>query len=223
MYSLRSSIAVALLVLGALAACAGSGATTGVIGRWRDPTRAHKFHNILVVGISERTLYRRLYEDEFVKRFSARGITATPSYLAVPGDSPTREQLEAAMTEKRCDAVLVTHLVDVDTRRQFHEGTVDSQATLTSYGYGYYNSPYYAPMYGAGFGPYYSAVYNYTHTAGYYEEHKSYNLETTLYDASDSKLVWALMSKAIEPKNITHLISGVADTVFTALQGDGLL
>jgi hypothetical protein len=214
---------IVLLALGTLCACAGTVDTTG---RWRDPARVRKFQKVLVIGIADRMLYRRMYEDEFVKRFAAHGVTAKQSYLAVPGDAPTREQLEAAVAEQHCDAALVTHLVDIQQRREFKEGPIGTEATYTgfgSYGMGYYASPYYAPMYGPGFGTYYSAVFNYTHSEGYYERTNSYNLETTLYAADDGKLVWALMTQAVDPSGITGLLGGLADTVFNAMQEDGLI
>jgi hypothetical protein len=211
------------VVLVALAGFCACGSMVGVTAHWRDPALAHAFHNVLVVGVSDRGLYRRLYEDEFAKRFAAHGITATASYLAVPGNEPTREQLAAAMSELHCDAVLVTHLVDIERRREYHEGPMTVESFVTSYGMGYYRYPYYAPVYGPGFANYYTVVYQYTHAPGYYETRKTYNLETTLHSAKDGKLVWALMSQAVDPKGPTEVITGIADVVFNSLKDDGLL
>jgi hypothetical protein len=221
MHMLRRPFAsLALVVLATLTAC---GASAGVTGRWRDPNRAKPVHDVLVVGIAQRNLYRRLYEDEFVKRFAARGISAKASYLVVPGDDLTREQLEATVAEQKFDSVLLTHLVNIGHRREYKEGPTTATPYITSYGMGYYASPYYAPAYGPGFGTYYSAVYSYTQAEGYYETTKTYNLETALYSAKDSKLVWALMSQTVDPSNITVVIGEVADLVFNALSDDGML
>jgi hypothetical protein len=210
-----------LLVFGTLFAC---GASFGTTGRWRDPARARPVKNVLVIGIADRMLYRRMYEDEFVKRFAARGVTAKASYLAVPGDAPTREQLEAAVAELKCDAALVTHVLDIQQRREFHEGPIGTDATyVPGYGMGYYGMPYYSPMYGPGFGSYYSAVFEYTHTEGYYDTTNSYNLETTLYNAKDGKLAWALMTQSVDPSTIKDILGGLADAVFDALQEDGIV
>lgn len=209
------------LVLGALFAC---GASFGTTGRWRDPERARPVQNVLVIGIADRMLYRRMYEDEFVRQFAARGIKATASYLAVPGDSPTREQLEAAVAELKCDSALVTHVVDIQQRREYKEGPIGTEATyVSSYGTGFYGSPYYSPMYGPGFGTYYAAVFDYTHTEGYYERSNSYNLETTLYSAKDSKLIWALMTQAVDPAGIKDVLGGLTDEVFKALEEDRIV
>lgn len=213
----------ALLALVLIASSTACAASAGVTGRWRDPAKAKPVHHVLVVGVAQRNLYRRLYEDEFVQRFAARGIDAKASYLVVPGEDLTREQLEAAVAEQKFDSVLVTHLVNINHRREYKEGPTTATPYITSYGMGYYASPYYAPMYGPGFGTYYSAVYTYTHAEGYYETTKTYNLETALYSATDSKLVWALMSKTVEPDNITSMIGELADFVFDALSEDGLL
>ncbi|HKP62752.1 MAG TPA: hypothetical protein VJV78_38715 [Polyangiales bacterium] len=211
-----------LLVCGTLLACGG--ASFGTTGRWRDPTRATAVHNVLVIGIADRMLYRRMYEDEFVKRFAARGVTAKASYLAVQGDNPTREQLEAAVKELGCDSALVTHVVDIQQRKEYKEGPIGTEASYVSgYGSGFYATPYYAPMYGPGFGSYYSAVFEYTHTEGYYERTNSYNLETTLYAANDGKLIWALMTQAVDPADIRDVLGGLSNTVFEALEKDGLV
>jgi hypothetical protein len=215
----RCFFAISLVLLGTLSACGG---TVDVTGRWRDPTQTARFTNVLVVGVAQRDLYRRLYEDDFVRQFAAHGVSATPSYLSLPGDAPTREQLEEAVAKQHCDGVLITHMVNIENRRQYKEGPMNAQFTLTGYGYGYYGGPYYSPMYG-GYGSYYSGVYSYTHAEGYYETTKTFHLETTLYSVASGKLVWALLSQTVDPDNITKVIHSLSEAVFGSLVEENLL
>jgi hypothetical protein len=224
-YPLRF-LATSLVLFGAVSACcalSACGPTLDVTGRWRDPKHTQAIKHVLVVGVAKRNLYRRMYEDEFVKQFAAHGVAAEASYHVIDADEPTREQLEAALTDKHFDSVLVTHLVNIENRRKYNEGPVNAVPYITSYGYGYYGSRMYAPMYGPGFGSYYTAVYSYTHAEGYYENEKSYNLETTLYSTADSKLVWAILSNTVNPDNITNLIHALGEATFTSLVEEHLL
>jgi hypothetical protein len=219
----RWFFAFSLVSFEILSACGG---TVDVTGRWRDPTQTTKFSNVLVVGVAQRDLYRRLYEDEFVRQFAAHGVAAAPSYVVLPGDAPTREQLEEAVAKQHCDGVLITHMVNIENRREFHEGPMNAQFTMTGYGYGYgygyYGARYYSPMYG-GYGAYYTGVYSYTHAEGYYQTTKTFHLETTLYSAATGKLVWALLSQTVDPDNISNVIHGLGEHVFSALAAEKLI
>ena len=222
MIRLASALCV-LAVLG-LGGCA-SGVAVG--GHWHDPSFRQKPTHVLVVGISERGIYRRLYEDELQKRLQARGVRAEQSYLRVPGDDLKREQLEAAVKGTDFDAVMVTHLVDIEQRRKYYEGPSGAKPVVTGAGYGYYGVPYYAPYYG-GLYPYYSVSYSYSHSAGYYQTSRTYNLETALYvlgetEGQSEQLVWALMTEAVDPKEIMELIGKLADLTIESLVEDGLL
>jgi hypothetical protein len=217
-----------LLMLGLFVGGCASSVSVG--GHWLDPTHKQGFKNVLVVGIAKRGMYRRLYEDEFARRLTALGLKAQQSYMLVPGDDLTKEQLEAVIPGKGFDAVMLTQLVDIAQRREYHEGPSGSKPTISGYGYGYgggyYGSPYYSPYYG-GMGAYYSVSYSYTHSEGYYETSKTYNLETALYalgaEVGSEKLVWALMTEAVDPEEITEVIGKVADLAFESLKEDGLL
>lgn len=208
---------LSLLVLAIVCAC---GSTLEATGRWRDPKLKPVLKNVLVVGITGRSLYRKMYEDEFVRHFLAKGVQAQPSYRFVD-EVPTQEQLDKVIAEQHFDAVLVTHLVDVKKRREYKEGVTYATPTIT--GYGYYHNPAYAPVAAYGFNGYYSFVYDYTQSPGYYETEKTYNLETTLHVVDGGKAAWALMSSAVDPSSAGKMIGQLADVVFDALVQDGLL
>jgi hypothetical protein len=221
-----------LLVLWVSALVSACGSSVAVGGHWQDPSHKQGFKNVLVVGMAKRGMYRRLYEDEFTRRLIANGVKAQQSYMLVPGDDLTKEQLEAAVQGKGFDAVMLTHLVDIAQRREYHEGPSGAKPMVTGYGYGsgygygYYGHSYYSPYYG-GMGAYYSVSYSYTHSEGYYETSKTYNLETALYalgaEPGSEKLVWALMTEAVDPDEIMELIGDLAELTFESLKKDGLL
>jgi len=60
-------------------------AATQIIDQWTDPRyTAASFKRIVVIGVSEQTTIRRVFEDEFVAQLQAAGTDAVPSYKFIP-------------------------------------------------------------------------------------------------------------------------------------------
>mgnify|MGYP001034148475 CR=1 FL=1 len=120
-----------------LAACS----PTVLTGSWRDPAyTGGPPKKILVVGMAQKDLVRRMFEDEFVRQLQEAGVQAAASY---PIFSPAqlkeqREQIEAEVRKLGCDQVIVTRLVD----RRIEEVTTPGTAYGTSYYGGGWNSYY---------------------------------------------------------------------------------
>jgi hypothetical protein len=100
---------VALLVV---TACAGP---TVVNTQWTDPQFSAKpIKSIVVVGITQDTTNRRVYEDAMVAQLGARGVKALPSYTFAPAPGAVSpEVMQKALTDFGAKGVLMTRVVNV--------------------------------------------------------------------------------------------------------------
>jgi hypothetical protein len=68
-------LALALAMTALLAACA-----IKPLAEWRDSNFSGTVDNILIIGVSDQPVVRRLFEDTFVKELEALGVSAKSSY-----------------------------------------------------------------------------------------------------------------------------------------------
>ena len=198
-----------------LAACA----TTSLVGSWRDPEYSGPgFKKLLVVGITKESRLRRTFEDIFAGQLRARGVQAVPSYTLIPKDGQVDEsELAAAVKKSGSDGVITTRLVQVDTK------TGVSPGYTTYFGAPVYPYAYYpAPVPGATLYGYY------TNTFAVYQPPTSYTyeeatLETNLFDAKSSKLVWAGTTVTFETKATTTASADLAKVIIESLAKDKLI
>jgi hypothetical protein len=99
-----SVVAVPIL----FAACA----TTKFTSVWRDETYQGHPATIMIVGVSDTPMTRRLLEEEFVKELKASETDAIASYTVLPDQFVAdRNAVDAKAREAGADTVLVTKLV----------------------------------------------------------------------------------------------------------------
>lgn len=185
------------------AACA----TTTPVVEWRSPEfKDVSFDDILIIGVSNDNAARRIFEDTFVAELKKLGVTAVSSHsIMAEGQKITRENVEAAIKGNKIHAVLVTHLVGVETRESYTPPTYRP-----------------APMMGGYYG-YYSHVYTYVYEPGYYTRYKVLKLETNLYDTATSKLVWSTQSESVEASNAKKLIDSKIKATIKQLKKQQLI
>ena len=176
--------------------------TTTPVLEWRDEGyTGGAFNHILVIGISENTATRRVFEDSFVRELKALGVRATASASIMPGDQKVdKETVKAAIAGKQIDAVLVTHLVGIEQKEAYMP-----RATGPSY-YGYY-----------------SYAYDYAYSPGYYEKYEVMKLESNLYDVKTEKPVWSMQSESLEMDKINTLINDVIKLNIKSLSNQKLI
>jgi len=190
------------LALSFVAGCA----STQIVNQWSDPNYTPiSFRKIVVLGISTQTTLRRSFEDEFVAQLRSNGIDAVPSYQAIPEEGQASEQrLLKAVKQTGADAAIMTRLVRVEQRRQVTPG-------------------YYDPYPFHGFYGWYSSGW-----AGFYEPPRVYHYdvytsETSLYDLSRDRMVWAGTVQTTDPGDIPKEIQSYVKTVIDALKEKHLL
>ncbi len=190
------------IVLSLVVGCA----STEIVNQWTEPDYiARPFKKIVVLGISKEITLRRSFEDEFVAQLRSNGIEAVPSYQLMPEEGQATEaRLLKAVKQSGADAAIMTRLVRIEQRTQVTPG--------------YYN-PY--PFHG--FYGWYSSGW-----AGFYEPPRVYNYdvytsETSLYDVSRDRMVWAGTVRTTDPGDIPKEIKNYVTTVIDALKEKHLL
>jgi hypothetical protein len=176
---------------------------TGPIAEWRDPEFSGPVDSILIIGASDQSTARRLFEDTFVRELRAQEVDARSSYNELTIDQIlSREALESAIENQPVDVVLVTRLLSSDE-------------------YQIYHPPAYYMHYGS--------YHRYTRhalqvaTPGKWENYKVLKLETNLYDAVTQQLVWSIQTESIRPSTPRQVIEEQIQLAIDSLRKSGLL
>lgn len=176
-----------------LAAFLWSCSTTMKYTWTKDNFEGKSFEKVLVLTLSKNLKSRTLFENTVVELLAKEGITATNGLKVItPVEDVkrlTEEEIEKRIKEGGYDAVLVTSLIDVNTR--------DVMVNNNNY------YPYmYGGRYGYGYHSWIYSSYNYMWNDQYREE-KTYVLETRLYDVNElnqkEAVVWSGQSELVDP------------------------
>lgn len=204
MHWIKRGSCLALVVL--TAACA----STTLTGAWRNPAYSGgAFHKLLVVGATESPTDRRVFEDTFVAALRDAGVEATASYSLIPQEGKIDEPtLKNAVREHGLDAVIMTRLVRIDTQTVVTPSYVSTLPSLRYRDslYGYYSTAW--PPYGM---------------PSEAREYKSAVLETTLWNAADSKLVWSGTTSTFAPSSVQSTTADFAKVMISELKTRDLL
>ena len=186
-----------------LASCAN----TQVTGAWKDADYRDKLTNVLVIGISDNTTTRRMFEDTVVRKFSEHDVKATSSATIAPQDKQLdKETIKKIIDENDFDAVLITRMVGLKTETQYVPAT------------NYVTSPYYGSMYG-----FYNHAYGLAYDPGYMVDITIATLETNIYETAGEKLIWSMTTDSFAPDQIAKTISELESLIFSQLVKDGLI
>ena len=198
-----SSVGFGTLIALVIAGCA----TTRLTSSWKDPAYRGRVGKILVVGVAKIPANKRLFEDEFVRQFKARGTDAIASYTVMPDDKQgDNDVIAATMKEQGADAVLISSLV---SKKTVHTYVPGSGTHLTAYNgtwREYYTSGY-------------QAVYN----SGYIAEDEYALMETNLYDAANEKLIWGATSETELQSSNQDAVRSFIDVMVNAIGKQKLL
>ncbi|WP_346855911.1 hypothetical protein [uncultured Draconibacterium sp.] len=159
----------------------------------KDNYEGKTFDKVLVLTLSKNLKSRTLFENTVADMLTAEGINASNGLKVITPVEDlkklTEDEIEKRVKDGGYDAVLVTSLVDVNTR--------DVQVNTTNY------YPYmYGGYYGYGYRSFIYSSYNHMWNDQYREE-KTYVLETRLYDVNETNqkeaIVWSGQSELVDP------------------------
>lgn len=205
----RSRVHAAALLLTALLFIGAGCASTTLTSVWRDPSyTGGPLRSVLVMGISEETGVRRIFEDEFSAKLQAVGVMAIPGYTLIPQDGPAEAVvLDAAIAKAGAQGVLVTRLLRIERRTNYGPGYFRAVPALGYYGnfHGYYSASWarYAPP----------QAYEYDIVA----------LETNLWSPEQGELVWSGITESFAPSNVRQATREFADVIIQALREQQLI
>ncbi len=210
---MKTRIIISLIAMTFLWSCA----TTMKYTWTKESFEGKSFEKVLVLTLSKNLKSRTLFENTVVELLADEGINATNGLSVITPVEDVKKLTEAEI-EKRIkeggyDAVLVTTLIDVNTR--------DVQVN----NYNYY--PYmYGGYYGYGYRSFIYSNYNYMYNNQYREE-KIYVLETRLYDVSEANqkeaVVWSGQSELVDPSGSESASKHYSNTLVKTLIESGTI
>lgn len=182
------------------------------LAEWRDSSFSGTVDNILIIGVSDQPVLRRLFEDTFVKELAALGVSAKSSYRVLTEEQiSSKDSLEAALREQSMDSVLVTRVIGVEEINTYTPPT-----------YTYRHTPLH-------FDRHYRDYYSYFNhaaqvaTPGYWDKYDVLKLESNLYDSASQQLIWSVQSESFDPRSATQLIDDQITIAIKSLRNTGLI
>lgn len=192
--------------------------STKMSATWKAPDfSGNNYKNILVLGVAEDELNRRLFETQMSKFLQKRGVIAVPSHSILPRlEQLNEDSVTAAVKAHHYDGVIVTTLVGVDTEVR-HIREENYIVPTGVYG------PRYTGFYAPGYYRYYEVSYKTVHKPGYNVYEKSAILETNLYDVKSKKLIWSGRSTTIKPQSASEAIPSIVSSIAQQLVKEGVI
>ncbi|HWO41417.1 MAG TPA: hypothetical protein VNO43_06395 [Candidatus Eisenbacteria bacterium] len=195
-------IALFVALLG-YAGCAAS--NTRLVAQWQNPVyTAGSFENVMIAAVGPDLTSRRSFEDEFVSRLGALGVSAFPSYRVLPQEQADETGLKEAARRAGSTAVILGRSVDVEQK--------------TELGPRYYPTPSFG-VFGRNMG----AVWHGMYGAPSVRRYNEYTSEIKLVDVAKDQVVWSGTFKTNEAENINAAIRDYVETVINVLKEKNLL
>jgi len=196
-----------LLLLFTVAGCA----SVSMVSSVKEPTAPPRsYRNFLVVGISDNSQRRQVFEEIMAAELRKKGLSATPSYTV----TGVEEKLSVPLVEKAAlvvgvDAVLTARIVDLKRKTQKDVGYAMTDRGIDGY----------ASIYGTG------TVSFATFDLKPVEITTStiYGLQSNLFDTATRGLVWTGTSNAVDPQGVITASAKFAGVVINALIKEGLI
>ena len=201
----RLLLAFAMTAL--LAACAAR-----PLAEWRDSQFSGTVDNILIIGVSDQPVLRRLFEDTFVKELAALDVSAKSSYQVLTDEQiSSKDALDTAIRSQSMDAVLVTRVIGVEE--------IDTYTPPT---YSYTYTPSTFDRHYRDYHSYFNHAVQVT-TPGYWDKYKVLKLESNLYDSASQQLIWSIQSESFDPRSAAQLIDDQITLAIKSLRNTGLI
>lgn len=205
---MKIKLFLSAVVLSLMAGCSPS---TQIVKSWTDPSlngaKVQAYNKVLVIAKFKDDSARRIAEDKLVASSLKGNFVASYNYLK-PGQQD--ENLVASeLLKDGIDAIVLMRLTDISKTTDYVPGTAYYGGW--GRGYGYYGG------YGYGYG---GSMYG---TPGYYEENKTYYVETNIYDVKSNKLLWSGTTSTLNPTKATEAIDEIISAVKTELHTKGLI
>ena len=199
-----------LWILSILVAVTISCSTTTFESTWRAPdARPLRLtgRKVVALFISKNPRFRRKAEDAMAREIGARGAKGVPAYTVLSDEEIRNEDEARAKVEKLgFSGVVVMRVVGHETEYSYQPAAVWA-----------------GPRYRHFWGGYWRWGWGTVWEPGYLNVDKIVKVETLVYSFEQDELVWAGVSRTIDPKKVDEFIGELADAVSDQMQTDGLL
>jgi hypothetical protein len=202
----RSALGVFCIVMAVALGCS----TTTFQSTWRSPdARPLRLagRKVAAVVISRNGVFRHRAEEALAKEISARGAQGVPAYTVLSYDDVKNQEESRAKFEKLgFSGVVVMRIVGRETQYTYEPGIVWAR-----------------PHYHHFWGGYWGWGWNAVGEPGYLTVDKIVKVETLVYSLEQDQLVWAGVSRTLDPQQVDSFIAELAAAVADQMARDGLL
>lgn len=196
-----------VFVAAGLSACKTTSTTVG--GTWTNPQfQGPGLSKMFVIGTARKQTTRELYETVMADAVRKQGADAEASFKAV-GQSQrlTKSEARAAIDEGGFDGIIFTHVLNVDDQLKYHEERTTQVPTSN------------ADLYMMDYDQRYETVTE----PGYYEEKRTYSIETIVYDAKTGEKLWWAVSETVDPDSVETAVHEIAEATAKRMKDEGLI
>jgi len=216
-----------IVIITALVLTSCSTTYTKMTETWKAPDfKPKNFKKLLVLGVSQNGVDRRMFEESMAKALSKVGLQSIASYTVLPYEGKLNElTVTEAIKKYKYDGVIVTKLIKVSTgikhvaERSYAQPTGFYQA---GYPAGYFRTGYHG-FYAPGYYNHYVASYTIVNESAYTIETKTAVIETNLYDIETEKLVWSGRSATINPLSAGTAIPSITSAIARKLKEEKII
>ncbi len=190
----------------------GCGSSTQLVKTWTDPsldaTTIKSYQKVLVIAQLKDESSRRIAEDKMVASSPKGNFVASYNYLK---PAQTDKNLAVAdLLKDGIDGIILMRLTDISKSKDYVQGG-------PYYGGWGFGGGYYGGYRGWGYG---GSMFG---SPGYYQENKTYYVETTIYDVKSNKLLWSGTTSTLNPSKADQSIDEIIAAVKTELANKGLI
>jgi hypothetical protein len=164
--------------------------------------------------LSKNLAVRRSFEEHLARDLSMNRIRAVPGYRLLPdADVTNKDEILAGLQRKNVDNAVFMQIVAREKEVTWVPGTV------------WYPGPFYDPFlwYGGVFrgpGGFHGGFF---YDPGFYRVNTIVSVETLLYSLPDGRLLWAGLSKTINPDEVDDFVEDLVDETVKEMNKTGIL
>ena len=197
---------ISLLLIMISAGCS----TAKVKNVWKEAEYKEKTTSILVVGVAIRKGRRQIFEATLAKKLEAHGVRAIPSYTSFTKEEMKEQAVADFVKEKNIDSVIVVKVLNSKAIKQ-------RVAYTTTYTTG--PDPFYRGFNG------WHTEYRYWETKiGTYDtKYVVSNLEASLYQRGNKKMVWSALVVIEGVDDEKSGVQDLANLLVKQMLKDGLI
>jgi len=186
-------------------------------GTWHDPS-ASSFNllqkDVAAFLISGNLTARRSFELSLANHLTQRGIETRPGYEVLPGvDVTDKDAVLSGLRNTGVDTAVFMRIVDRHQEVTYFPGT-------------WYPGPYYDPFFWRGgvfWGPGFAGPWPAFYDPGYYQVNTVVSVDTQIYSVPDSTLLWAGLSRTINPSKIDNFVKDLVSKAVKQFRETGMV